>query len=303
MRKSKLYMILVLLILAIASVVIVFSSKKTDVNVMNATLYFFNKDGSTIVASDKRIEYEDRNDLFRETISSLINGPDDKKHSPIMDKSVKVNDIRISDKTMILDFSKEYNNDNVLTTYAVIKTMSQFPDIEKVKVTVNGREAIPEGALSGEEINLESDDDVLAGMNLYFADKKKTKLVREYRKINITDTQPIEQYIVNELINGPKNENNSALLSTDTGVISVETTEGTCYVNFKQDFISKNATNSNTEKLIIYSLVNSLTERDHIKNVQLLIEGKKTDRFGNMEISNLFFRDEQFIEKYDKLQE
>lgn len=290
-----------LLILAVVSAVIVFFDKEDTANSMNTTLYFFNKDNSTIVACESEIQYEGRSDLLKKTVEELIKGPADNKHNPIMDKNVKINNIRHFDKTLVIDFSKEYNRDNILTTYAVIKTMSQFPDIENVKVTVNGKTALSEGTLSGEEINLESDDDCSTGMNLYFANKKKTKLVREYRKINITDTQPVEQYIVTELIKGPRNENNSALLSSDTGVISVETTEGTCYVNFKQDFISKNMAASEVEKLTIYSLVNSLTEREHIKNVQFLIEGKKTDRFGNMEIQNLYYRDETFIETVEKV--
>lgn len=300
MRKSKLYIIIALLILAVISVIIVLTDSEEATNSMNTTLYYFNKDNSTIVACEREIAYEGRSDLFKKTVEELIKGPADKKHNPIMDKGVKINSIRLSDKMLSVDFSKEYNRDNILTTYAVIKTMSQFPDVEKVKVTVNGKTVLADGILSGDEINLESDDDCSTGMNLYFADKKKTKLVREYRKINITDTQPVEQYIVSELIKGPRNENNSALLSPDTGVISVETTEGTCYVNFKQDFISKNMTASEVEKLIIYSLVNSLTEREHIKNVQFLIEGKKTDRFGNMEIENLYYRDESFIETYEQ---
>lgn len=301
MRKSRLYILIALAILGVISVVIVLTGSSSDTNSMNTTLYFFNKDSSTIVPFQKEIVYLDRNDLFEKTVAELIKGPDNKKFSPIMEKNVKTNRISVKDKSLTIDFSEEFKTDNILGTYAIVKTMSQFPDIKSVKVSVSGKNVLPEGFLSGEEINLESDDDCLAGMNLYFADKKKSKLVREYRKINISDTKPVEQYIVYELIKGPKNENLSSLLSADTGVISVETTDGTCYVNFKQDFISKNLATSDVEKLTIYSIVNSLTEREHIKNVQFLIEGKKTDRFGDMEISNLFYRDETFIEDFDKI--
>lgn len=300
MRKSRFYIIAMLLILVLTSVAIVVTNKKSGANTMNATLYYFNSDASTIVACPQNIDYENRSELFRNVLTALIKGPDDKKHSPIMNKNVKINNLRTAEKTVYIDFSEEYSDSSILATYAVIKTMTQFPDIESAKITINGKQVLAEGALKGDEINLESDDDCLAGMNLYFANKKRTKLVREYRKISISDTQPVEQYIVSELIKGPKNENNSALLSSDTGVISVETTDGTCYVNFKQDFINKSVTNANTEKLIIYSLVNSLTEREHIKNVQFLIEGKKTERFGDMEISGLFFPDDMLVEVYDK---
>lgn len=288
-----------LLLIVIAALYLAYSCfrKEEVVPTMTTNLYFFNKDNSTIVSCEKEIQYDDRNDLFEKTVNELIKGPSGKKYNPIMSKDVTLKSINISDKIMTVDFSGEYDKENLLTTYAVIKTMSQFPDVEKVQVTISGRSALFDGAMSGEEINLESDDDYLAGINLYFADKKKNKLVREYRKINISDTQPIEQYIVSELIKGPNNDNNTSLLSSDTGVISVETTEGTCYVNFKQDFISKNIASDNVQKLIVYSIVNSLTEREHIKNVQFLIEGKKTEQFGNIEIGNILYRDESLISK------
>ncbi|MBE7015240.1 MAG: hypothetical protein E7417_00235 [Ruminococcaceae bacterium] len=299
MRKSHIITVIILVVLAVATSLLTLTEKEETQSVMNTALYFFSSDKSTIVETEKEISYESREDLFQKTAQELLKGPSGKKYNPIMDKGIKINSLSYKDRVMSIDFSEEYKKETILTTYAVVKTMSQFSDVEKVLVTSEGMNIIPgDGMLSGEEINLESDDDCSTGMNLYYANKEKDKLVREYRKINIDDTQPVERYIVNELIKGPKNENNQGLLSTETGVISVETTDGTCYVNFKKDFISKNTSSSNIEALIVYSLVNSLTEREHIKNVQFLIEGKKTEQFGNMDISRLYYRDDTYIETY-----
>ena len=300
MRKSQSITVIILIILAAVTGVLTLTDDKEDkVSVMNTVLYFFNSDRSTIVETAGEVEYEDRDELFRKTAQELIKGPSGKKYNPIMNKGIKINSLSFADRTISIDFSEEYKEESILTTYAVVKTLSQFPDVDKVLVTAGGMNIIPgDGILRGEEINLESDDDCSTGMNLYYANKEKNKLVREYRKINIDDTQPVERYIVNELIKGPKNENNQGLLSAETGVISVETTDGTCYVNFKKDFISKNTASREIEELVVYSLVNSLTEREHIKNVQFLIEGKKTEQFGNMDISMIYYRDESYIDTY-----
>lgn len=300
MRKSQLITVIILIVLAVATgILTLIDDKEESPSVMNTALYYFNGDKTTIVETTREIEYQDRDDLFKKTAQELLKGPAGKRYNPIMNKGIKINTLSYADREIRIDFSEEYKEESILTTYAVVKTMAQFQDVERVLVTAGGMNVVPgDGYLKGEEINLESDDDCSTGMNLYYANKDKNKLVREYRKINIDDTQPVERYIVGELIKGPKNESNQGLLSAETGVISVETTDGTCYVNFKQDFISKNTSSPDIEALIVYSLVNSLTEREHIKNVQFLIEGKKTEQFGNMDISKIYYRDDTYIESY-----
>lgn len=291
---SKTMKILRLIIpFVVASIIIVAIANMRDSDVSrDINLYFFNRDKSTITATKHEIQTESENGLYDDTAELLIKGPSDKKHSPIMDKNVTVNRIRKSDEGLNVDFSSEYDYSNPLTTYAVIKTFCQFNDIGAVLVTVEGKDVLGRGYIKGDDIILESDDDSATGITLYFADASKTKLTAEYRKISITDTRPIEQYIINELLKGPNNKDNVKLLSSDTGVISVETTDGTCYVNFKQDFISKNTSSDEINRLTVYSIVNSLTERGNISNVQFLIDGKKTEKFGNMNISDLFYRNE-----------
>ena len=223
----------------IASIVIVAIAKFQDYEVsQNINLYFFNRDKSSITAVEREIQSENEDVLYTNIAEMLAKGPSDKNHSPIMDKNVNVNYIKKTEEGLIVDFSSEYASVTPLTTYAVVKTFCQFNDINAVMVTADGKSVNSGGYINGDDIILESDDDSSTGITLYFADASKTKLVSEYRKINITDTRPIEQYIINELLKGPQNKDNAKLLSSDTGVLSVETTDGTCYVNFKQDFIN-----------------------------------------------------------------
>lgn len=294
---------MVFVIMLVVAVTVIFGVINRDkaTEYKDIDLYFFNMDSSTFVAVKTNITVKDGKNLPEEIVNELIKGPSEKKYNPIMDKTVTVNSIRNSGGNLTVDFSEEYGKTGMLTSYAVIKSLSQLQDITAVKVTVNGKEIENGdggtlGFITGDEINLESDDDCATGINLYFADADMKKLVKEYRKINITDTQPVEQYIVYELIKGTSGENRQNLLASNTRIISVETTDGTCYVNFKHDFIDKNIATLDKERLVIYSIVNSLTERSDVKNVQFLIEGKKTDKFGEMSISDLFTRNEALID-------
>ncbi len=293
MSKTKKIIWLIILFLAASAIVFGIAKINNNGNTENITLYFFNRDKSALAAAEKEIPSPGSEELYKNIAEALIKGPADKKYNPIMDKTVKLNRIEKNGDRLCIDFSQEYKSAGPLTSYAVIKTYCQLNDISAVKITAGGEDVNAYGYINGDDINLESDDDCATGITLYFADSSKTKLIKEFRKINITDTQPVEQYIINELLKGPKNKGNTKLLSSDTGVLSVETTDGTCYVNFKKDFITKNASSPDTEKLVIYSIVNSLTERDNIANVQFLIDGKKTDKFGGTDISELFYRNDK----------
>ena len=66
------------------------------------------------------------------------------------------------------------------------------------------------------------------------------------------------------------------------------------YVNLSRDFIKKKG--SISEPIIIYSIVNSLTELDGVKKVQFLIEGEKINEYnGDLDFSKPFERNTDFI--------
>ena len=117
------------------------------------------------------------------------------------------------------------------------------------------------------------------------------------RTIKITDQQPIEQYIINELIKGTKEKSMNSILSPDTVLASVDVEENLCYLNFKSNFIAENTGGDSHEKLVIYSIVNSLTELQTIGRVQFYIDGKRVENFGSMNIKNYISRDTSIIKE------
>ena len=261
------------------------NSEKTEV-----TLYFLNAEKSTVSGYDKAFSADTDAELYKEVAENLIKGPKSKKYVAVADKNTEVKSIEISEGNLTIDFSKEYAESEMISTYAVIKTVSQLPKVKAVMVTVNGRDILGTGYVKGDEINLESDDDCATTVLLYFTDEEKEKLVPEYRKINILDTQPIEHYILSELIKGPKMKGHISLLPQNTDIVSVETTDGVCYVNFKKSLALKEQ-----QTLTIYSVVNSLTQRSGVDSVQFLIDGKKSDNAGTPDISVPLYRNESLI--------
>lgn len=256
------------------------------------SLYFFDEGGYAIAPVETEISAVSDTELYEKVAKALIDGPTDKIHLPIMEKDVKLNYISFQNGNLAVDFSGEYPDDNLMCTYAVIKTFSRLSGVNTIQVTENGigikgSDGVDLGFVAGDYISTESDEDTATTVRLYFANSDKSDLVLEYRKINIVDTKPVEQYVVSELIKGPKIKGNERLLASDTKVLSVETTDRICYVNFKEGFLEKNSDASGGSKLVVDSIVKSLTGLNGVDSVQFLIDGKKSEKLGDTDISGI----------------
>lgn len=117
-------------------------------------------------------------------------------------------------------------------------------------------------------------EEITSTVKLFFADKNR--LAVENRTITTKDMN-FEEVIVEELINGPRNKTLIATIPNYTVILSIETIDNICYVNFSRSYIENEKWEELEEDLIIWSVVNSLTQLDYIQKVQILVEGGKID--------------------------
>ncbi len=293
---NKKYVIITVLLIVLGVVIFALAGGTENEVKKEVSLYFFDDGGYTITPVETEITAVSDTELYEKIAKALIAGPAEKKYLPIMDKEVKLNYVNFLDGNLTVDFSREYPEDNLMCTYAVIKTFSRLTSVKNILVTENGNgikgsDGQELGFVTGDYINTESDEDTATGVRLYFANTEKSELVMEYRKINIVDTKPVEQYVVSELIKGPKIKGNERLLAPDTKVLSVAITDRICYVNFKEGFLEKNAS-SGGSKLVVDSIVKSLTGLNNVDSVQFLIDGKKAEKIGDTDISGVFIKEE-----------
>ncbi len=274
---------------------------------ISVDLYFINQDGTGIVSEPCKIRYKNDSELIRSTLEKLRKGPSARKLGAIMPEDTEISSIELAGGGFLtVNFSEKFLSEdssrNVLNTYAVVKTLCSTTYVSSVKVLVNGecikdRDGKMLEYISASDINLETEEyrSELREVALYFADDTKKQLAREVRTIKITDQQPIEQYIINELIKGTKEKKMHSVLSEKTVLVSVDVEENICYLNFKSGFISDNSGGDEHERLVIYSIVNSLTELQTIGRVQFYMDGKRIERFGDIEIKNYIERDTSII--------
>lgn len=301
-KKRKLYVVVSVLIILLTTFFFVIKENSTEANTVDINLYFLNETEDTIIAEPRKIKYNNDKNLTRSVLNELKIGPKNQQNKPIFEDNVIIKSIVRNNLDITVDLSKEFKNSNntkkLHTTYAIVKSLCQLPNVDTVLVTCDsGSITLSDGTvigpLSDKDIDLVTDPITKDSkrISLYFADKNGDCLLAESRTIKITDTNPIELYIVHELIKGTQSSEAKSIISQDTELISAQTTDTICFVNFKAGFIEKNSGDEKKEKLIIYSIVNSLCDVDGIDSVQFLIDGKKTERFGNIDISNALTAD------------
>lgn len=140
-------------------------------------------------------------------------------------------------------------------------------------------------------------EEITATVKLYFVDKNK--LAVENRTITTKDML-FEKVIVEELINGPRNKTFVATIPNDTVLHSIETIDKICYVNFSTKYIENEKWEELGEDLIIWSIVNSLTQLDYVQKVQILVEGGKIDYLhSEYSLIQPFSSNEDLVQKSD----
>lgn len=306
MRRRVLFIICLILAIAACVAAVLMSSGRNS-RKFTAELYFFNESGTSIEAETKEIKYHDDIELVQEVVERLIKGPDNARHGRIIESGTKLLWIDMSDmENPVVNFSAEYLTENstkdILSTYAVVKSLCTLDFVKSVKVLAEGNEIQASdgtaiGYLTAEDINLITDTNTseTREIMLYFTTKEYDGLVSEIRTIKVTDQQPIEQYIINELIRGPREKEHAATLSSDTVLAGVDIEDDICFVNFRPSFLDKNSGSQEKEILAVYSIVDSLTELKSITRVQFLVDGRKVDMFGSLNIGSMLGRNEDVI--------
>lgn len=296
-----------LLVVFIAGVTLYINDDRSKARA-DVDLYFINAAGTGIVAEQTVVKYRYDTELLENTIRKLSQASLDAHHGRVVPRGAVVNNIELyDDGKIIIDFSDKFITDdaarNVLDTYAVVKTLCSTGLASTVYVTVNGspvtdRDGNELGYISASDINLEGEEysSEMRNIELYFAAKDESGLVRESRTIKITDQQPTEQYIINELIKGTRDKaHHQSLISPKTVLMSVDIEDNICYLNFKSGFLKENAGSPEHDRLVIYSIVNSLTELESINRVQFYMDGKRVESFGTVAIKDCISRDTGMI--------
>lgn len=134
-------------------------------------------------------------------------------------------------------------------------------------------------------------------MDFYFATLGQEQLLgAEERTIAAGSPQTAAISAVNELLKGPYSTFYFAVIPPGTTLLDVQMHENFIRVNLSQEFLSNSLDSRILDGLIIYSIVNTLTQIPQVDGVMFLIEGKTIKEYGNVDLTLPLIRDDSFID-------
>lgn len=247
-------------------------------------IYSLNKEETAITSHDYRTETTDQEALLQELLEQLSMPADKLQYRAPLSGNVQLLSESITEEQLLLDFSEEYYRQpvttEVLTRAAIVRTLSQIDGVAHISFLVKEEPLVDTygnviGVMNadmfidndGNEINTYEK----ARLLLYFANEDGTKLRAVTRNVVYSSNISMERLVVEQLLSGPqKNENGYAVLNPSTTIQSVTVKDGTCYVNLDASFWTKSYNVSSD--VMIYSIVNSLTELSSVNRVQIAID-------------------------------
>ena len=120
---------------------------------------------------------------------------------------------------------------------------------------------------------------------LYFADSTGKYLVKEER--TLPKTVSMAKETVNQWIKGPavKAATVQATVPAATRLLDINIKDNIATVDLSKEFLQSNAKVSS--EVVLYSLVNTLTQFSTIKEVDIRVEGKAITKYGTLDATHL----------------
>ena len=254
-------------------------------------IYYVNNLEDKLVSEDYFAKEDETDKLVKELIGRLTNIPDGiTLKKPIPDE-VKIKDIKIKDNCVTINFSETYKQitgiSEILRRACVVKTLCQIDGINKVEYTIEDQplmysELNPVGAMSDDDFIDNTGGETTYYQNvqvsLYYTDLEGKKLFQTRHNVEFDGTISLEELVVRQLLAGPLEDDKlSPVLPAGTKINKVSFKDGICYVDFSKEFLE--GRDGVSDDVIVYSIVNSLSDIGSVSKVQFWIDGKPVSSY------------------------
>ena len=202
--------------------------------------------------------------------------------------------------TIILsdDFHALSSLDLTIAMACLTMTMTQIEGVDEILVnTVDGMLSYSNEPLTPDDFVflVHADDATEMTVNLYFSDSSNRFLLLDSRTVHREEDEQQPMAVLQELIAGPVGSNLLQVLPEGTAVLDTHINDGICMVDFSAPFFDNRPATALEEHMVIFSVVNTLTELEGIEAVQFLLEGQRIGQYVNLDLSEPIRRDETAI--------
>ncbi len=198
------------------------------------------------------------------------------------ENKIDVNNTEISEEVNIEELEEQLDEEKGITKEDIYEDTDEVEDKDKTS--------------SVSEASSELTNELT--IKVYYADSQGEYLVPELRTINMLSIEEgSNKYIdtLKELIKPPAGDSLIRIVPETTVINSVAVNDKIAEVDLSESFMTDRFVSDTTDILLIYSIVNTLTEFPEIHAVTLFVNGKKIDIFGQLDVKDPIYRDETKI--------
>lgn len=266
-------------------------------------IYYVNNEETKIFTSEYITETQNTEALLDELLEQLGTMGERMEYIAPLANDFALLGYTLDNGQLTLDFDEQYKKMDlireVLVRAAIVRTVTQIPEIDYVAFTIQG-EMLTDGAgvavgtmaadtfidNAGNEINAYEK----VNLRLYFANEAGDGLVEENRRNVVYNSNiPMEKLVVEQLLQGPMMSGAYPTINPLTKIVSVNLKDGVCYVNLNEEFL--NQPYNVSSEVTIYSITNSLVELPNVNKVQISVSGNTDILYReNVSLNNVFER-------------
>lgn len=274
-------------------------------------LYFYDEHQGVLVMEERNIEVtqERSNEKFMLAVIDALSKGSQSGNQGARPIDFNIDQAILKERSAFINFTDDYNKLDtpiqIINRAMLVYTLTELEFIDKIEFFADDQPLVNS---NGDKIGpIERKDILINALNpkpptssqiitLYFPGAQGDLLYKEQREIRVNNNTPIESYIIAELIKGPDTQGLLAPLPADTKVNDIKTQDSVCQIDLSYDLQVPQMTNGLREDIVIYSIVDSLTEISKIQKVIFLKDGKKQTEFTlPIQTGGIFERNEAII--------
>lgn len=248
-------------------------------------IYYLTEDGTGLVGRSYEMESSGTKNQIREIIDQLSEKSKEVDYVNLFPQDVRIEKYQLDDKVLKLYFNKAYEKmdpvEEVLCRGGIVRTFLQLEGVEGVSFYVDNATLTD---VNGDIVGVMTQDSFADNpgknikniqeteLTLYFASKDGKGLTKEVQKVYYNSNTSVEKLAVERLMKQPETEGAKSAIPESTHLINVSVLDGVCLVNFDEGFLVQNY--DIAEPVVIYSIVDSLTELPSVNTVQISVNGE-----------------------------
>lgn len=320
-RKIKTAAGIGIVILLLLLCLVYFAGKKkseSEPGKNSYTIYYKNTQGTELTGMTyEAYSVENTETLVWELLSMLQQQKaDDPSILPAVPPDLEIYSINCDNSPFLaLDVSGEYQKqghaDEILCRAALVMTLTQIEGVDYVEILMNGQPITDSnkktiGKMSANQFMTDLNGDIFSRQKntvlLYFISPDGKSLKEVERTVLNDASLSMEKMVMTLLMAGPMNKSALAPIPKGVSLQDITIKSGTCYVNFDSTFL--NNTQDFDPNLIIYAIVNTLSELPDVNMVQISVNGSSDVKFKDLiSLSEPFVKNMSYVYTEETMEE